>query len=228
MKIFLSYSTKDEQIVRRLEKYISKEIIETWIDHKAIGGGSDLSRAIKNGISKSDIYFVFISQNSLNSNWVDKEIAWAMKREEKLKYEFIVPVILEKEALKRWKNKKLKDRKYIEYIGDFHDMAHEIKNTIVNKTIEKYNHQCILKSKVVENILGVIVSIILTIAFFTEPTEKEHIQNFQAKYPSCNISQIKFEDMWFASYATCPINQKKKLFSFGAFNMIFVRENQNR
>ena len=107
-------------------------------------------------------------------------------------------------------------------------MAHEIKNTIVNKTIEKYNHQCILKSKVVENILGVIVSIILTIAFFTEPTEKEHIQNFQAKYPSCNISQIKFEDMWFASYATCPINQKKKLFSFGAFNMIFVRENQNR
>jgi len=228
MKIFLSYSTKDEQIVRRLEKYISKEIIETWIDHKAIGGGSDLTRAIKNGINNSDVYFVFVSQNSLNSNWVDKEIAWAMKREEKLKYEFIVPVILEKEALDKWKNKKLKDRKYIEYIGDFHDMAHEIKNTIVNKTIEKYNHQCLLKSKLVENVFTGILMILLAIVFFTEPTENEHIQNLQSQFPSCNTSQIKFKDMWIVSYATCPISQEKKLFSFGAFNMIFVRENQNR
>ncbi len=228
MKIFLSYSTKDEQIVRRLEKYISKEIIETWIDHKAIGGGSDLTRAIKKGINKSDVYFVFISQNSLNSNWVDREIVWAMKREEKLKYEFIVPVILEKEALKRWKNKKLKNRKYIEYSDDFHDMAHEIKNTIVNKTIEKYNHQCILKSKLIENIFTGILMILLAIAFFTEPTEKENIQNLKSQFPSCNTSQIKFEDMWIVSYATCPISQEKKLFSFGAFNKIFVRENQNR
>jgi hypothetical protein len=56
MKIFLSYSTKDEELVRGLEKYISKEMIETWIDHKAIGGGSDLTKAIKKGIDKADIY----------------------------------------------------------------------------------------------------------------------------------------------------------------------------
>lgn len=145
MKIFISYSTQDEKIVRGLDKYISKEMIETWIDHRAIVGGSDLVKAIKKGIQRADIYFLFISQNSLDSDWVNKEIKWAMQKEEKLKYEFIVPVVLEIEALKKWNNKKLKDRKYITYSGNFHDMAHEIKNTIINKTIEKFEYQCLLK-----------------------------------------------------------------------------------
>lgn len=227
MKIFLSYSTKDEQIVRGLEKYISKEMIETWIDHKAIGGGSDLSRAIRKGINKSDIYFLFISQNSLDSNWVDKEIKWAMQREEKLKYEFIVPVLLESEALKKWNNKKLKDRKYIIYSGDFHDMAHEIKNTIINKTIEKYDYECLLKKKVLENILGVIGIILFTIAFFTEPTEKEHATHLQNTSSNCDTSQIVYQDMMIMNYATCSISQDKKLLSVGIFNMIFSKEIEN-
>ena len=50
-----------------MEKYISKEIIETCIDHKAIGGGSDLTRAIKNGISKSDI----MQQVRRIKDWLD-------------------------------------------------------------------------------------------------------------------------------------------------------------
>lgn len=229
MKIFISYSTKDEEIVRGLEKYIPNEMLDTWIDHKAIGGGSDLTKAIKQGINRADIYFLFISQNSLNSDWVDKEIKWAMQREEKLNYEFIVPVLLEEKALKKWDSyKKLKNRNRITYMGDFHAMAHEIKNTIINKTIEKFEHQCLLKKDILNNIGGIVLAIVLSIAFFTQPTEKEHIQNLQSQFPSCNTSQVKFEDMWFVSYATCPINQEKKLFSFGVLDMIFVRENQNR
>jgi len=113
MKIFISYSTNDEKIVRELEKYIPKEMVEAWIDHKKVSGGDSLSRVIKKGIKNSDIYFIFISQNSLNSEWVDKEIKWAMKKEEKLKYEFIVPVLLDKDVLPIWtkRYKKLKDRK---------------------------------------------------------------------------------------------------------------------
>jgi len=51
-------------------------------------------------------------------------------------------------------------------------MTHSIKDTIINKTIEKYNNECILKAKVVENILGVIATIIFAIAFFSEPTKR--------------------------------------------------------
>jgi hypothetical protein len=227
MKIFISYSTKDEKTVRGLEKYISKEMIETWIDHKAIGGGSDLTKAIQKGIQRADIYFVFISLNSLESDWVDKEIKWAMQREEKLKYEFVVPVVLEIEALKRWDNKKLKDRKYIPYNGDFHVMAHEIKNTIVNKTIEKFEYQCLLKKDILSNIGNVILAVFLAILFFTTPSQKEHIKYLSNISTNCLSSQVKFNDMWFMTYASCPINNDKKLYSFGAFETILSREIQN-
>ena len=228
MKIFISYSTKDEQIVRELAKYIPKGVVDIWIDHTKMGGGAKLSKEIKKGINDADIYFLFLSKNSLDSNWVEKEIEWAIKKEETLKYEFIVPILLEEEALKKWNNKKLKDRIYITYLDDFHKIAHEIKDTIITKTIDKYDNECLLKSKLLEYVFGTIVIILAMIAYFTDPTEKEHIQNLQSQFPSCNTSQIKFEDMWLVSYVTCSINQEKKLFSFGAFNMIFVRENQNR
>lgn len=68
MKIFISYSTKDEQIVRGLEKYISKEMVKTWIDHKAIGGGNSLIKTITKGIADADVYFLFISHSSLDSD----------------------------------------------------------------------------------------------------------------------------------------------------------------
>ena len=228
MKIFISYSTQDKEIVRGLEKYISKEMVNTWIDHKAIGGGSSLTKTITKGISNADIYFLFISHNSLDSDWVKKEIKLAMKKEEKLKYEFIVPVVLEEEAWDNWNEKKLKDRKYISYDEDIHTMAHEIKDTIVNKTIEKFEHECLLKGKVVENILGVIAVILFSIAFFTEPTEKEHIFHLQNESNYCSASQVNYEDVMFLSYATCPISQDKKLFSVGIFNMIFSKEIENK
>lgn len=227
MKIFISYSTKDKQIVRGLEKYISKEMVDTWIDHQAISGGSDLNRVIKQGIDRADIYFLFISQHSLNSDWVEKEIKWAMKKEEQLKYEFIVPVLLEQEAWNGWKQKKLKTRSFIPYNGDSNIMAHEIKNTIVNKTIKKYEYQCLLKSKVVENILGIIATVLLMIGFFTEPTEREHIAYLQNETSYCSTSDIDYQDMMFFNYTTCPISQDKKLLTVGIFNIIFSKEIEN-
>ena len=227
MKIFISYSTKDEQIVRGLEKYISKEMISTWIDHKAIGGGNDLGRVIKKGIKSADIYFLFISENSLASDWVAKEIKWAKEQEKNKKYEFIVPIVLEKQSWNSWNERKLKNRKFIGYDGDFHNMAHEIKDTIINKTIEKYDHECLLKKKVLENVLGVIGIILFTIAFFTEPTEQEHTKHLQNKSTNCYASKIVYQDMMIMNYATCPISQDKKLLSVGIFNIIFSKEIEN-
>lgn len=185
MKIFISYSTKDEQIVRGLEKYISKEMVKTWIDHKAIGGGNSLTKTITKGIADADVYFLFISHSSLNSDWVKKEISLAIKKEEKLKYEFIVPVVLEEEAWSNWSQKKLKDRKYISYDKNIHRMAHDIKDTIVNKTIEKFEHACFLKKHFIEEFKIAIVMILCTLAYFTTPTQEEHSKHLEEASSSC-------------------------------------------
>ncbi|HHH55324.1 MAG TPA: toll/interleukin-1 receptor domain-containing protein [Bacteroidetes bacterium] len=224
MKIFISYSTQDEKIVRELAKYIPKGVVDIWIDHTKMGGGAKLSKEIKKGINDANIYFLFLSKNSLDSDWVQKEIEWAIKKEETLKYEFIVPILLEEEALKKWNNKKLKDRIYITYLDDFHKMAHEIKDTIITKTIDKYDNECLLKSKLLEYIFGTIVTILAIVAYFTEPTEKEHIMRLQSEVSSCSESQVSYKDALFLNYASCPISQDKELLSVGVFDMIFTRE----
>jgi len=225
MKIFLSYSTKDEKIVRSVSKLMPSKVF-TWIDHKAIGGGSVLNNKIKKGINESDIFFVFISQDSIDSPWVLKEINWAIEKEKKLKYDFIVPIVLNLEAWEKWKKNPIDNRNYIFYDSSetLYLLANDIKNSIVDKTIEKFNSHCIFKEKIVEKAINVVAVVVLSIAFFNEPTEKEHIAKIQSQFPSCSVSQIEFKDNWFLSYATCPISQSKKLLSIGAFNMIFFKE----
>jgi len=229
MKIFISYSTKDKELVRAVTKLMPFEV-DPWIDHRAIGGGSFLSSKIKKGIKEADIFFVFISQDAINSKWVPNEIKWALEKEKNLKYNFIVPVVLDEKAWNGWKKNKLVDKKYIDYNPEesHYLLANELKNSIVDKTIEKYEHQCLFKKKIVENVLGSILVVLLSIGFFTQPTESEHVENLLSKSTQCNSSEIRFDDMWFFSHATCPISQDKKLLSFGAFDMMFTRENQIR
>ena len=229
MKIFLSYSTKDEQIVKNVTKLMPFGV-DPWIDHKKISGGSFLSNKIKQGIKEADIFFIFISQDAINSKWVLDELNWALEKEKKLKYDYIVPIVLEQTTWEGWKKNPIKDKKYSSYNTNesLYVLANEMKNSIVDKTIEKFKYQCLLKKDIFSNFGFAFLYIILGIAFFTEPTEKEHIQNLLSKSTSCNTSQIQYTDMWFFSYSTCPIGSDKKLFSFGVFDIIFVRENQNR
>ncbi len=229
MTLFLSYSTKDETIVRGIAKYIPTEMIDVWIDHKKIGSGKDLTRAIKSGIKNADVFFLFISKEALSSDWVKKELALAKKKEKELKYEFIVPVVLEQNAWESWKEKELKGRKYIEFLdGNIDMIAHEIKDTIVNKTIEKYEHQCLLKRDLLSNIFGGIAIILVVIAFFTEPTEKEHINHLTQKSIYCSADNIAYTDMQIVNYATCPLSQDKELFSLGVFGIILSKEIERR
>lgn len=232
MTLFLSYSTKDESIVRSVEKYIPKEMIDVWIDHKKIGGGRDLKRAIKSGIKNADVFFLFISKEALSSDWVKKELALAKKKEKELKYEFIVPVVLEQNAWENWKDKELKGRKYIEFDdGNIDMMAHEIKDTIVNKTIEKYEHQCLLKRNVFENFGSIVSGILIVIAFSTTPTKDKHIGYLQYQSNYCKetilASKTLYRDMILFNYVICPIDNNKDVFSIGAFGLIFSREIDN-
>ena len=57
MKIFISYSTQDEKIVRELAKFIPKGVVDIWIDHTKMGGGAKLSKEIK----KVLMMLIFIS-----------------------------------------------------------------------------------------------------------------------------------------------------------------------
>lgn len=83
IKIFFSYSHKDEALRDELEIHLSmlkrQGIIETWYDRK-IDAGSDLEEAIDKNLEDSNIVFLLVSPYFLASDYCYKiEMDHALK-----------------------------------------------------------------------------------------------------------------------------------------------------
>jgi len=93
---FISYSSKDSQplhICNELEKHG----VSCWIAPRNIPAGMPYARAIMQGIENSDIFIVFISSNSVNSEDVLNEIDNAHRLRKQIIPIFISPVKLTSE-----------------------------------------------------------------------------------------------------------------------------------
>jgi hypothetical protein len=81
-KIFLTHTSVDKPIVRRMGKMLEKQGFSTWIDEAEILLGDSLvdkiSAAIHNDV---DCLLFFVSKDSIKSSWVNKELSWALTRE---------------------------------------------------------------------------------------------------------------------------------------------------
>ena len=56
---------------------------DIWYDRKKIIGGDPIHKGVEEGVRDADIVIVFISKQSLSSNWVDLE--WRTKHEDEIK-----------------------------------------------------------------------------------------------------------------------------------------------
>jgi len=91
--VFISYSWKDKSVAQRVRESIP-EPFEVWIDKEQIHPGDSISKAIQDGMSCSDYYVLIISENSISSNWVQREIATAFDLANKKKLS-VIPVLLQ-------------------------------------------------------------------------------------------------------------------------------------
>jgi hypothetical protein len=97
--IFISHSSKDKSLIDKylltFEKEISLKIPSNfWYDKWNIPAGGNIHRSVENGITDSDFVIVFISKNSIESGWVEKE--WQSKHNEEIetrKIQVIVVII---------------------------------------------------------------------------------------------------------------------------------------
>lgn len=93
-RVFLSYSHEDSSKVKIFAMFMSVYGFDVWIDEKNISSGNYYTTDILSGIHDSELYLVFLSHASLNSEWVGAEIDFAMHEKIKNKLE-IIPVLLE-------------------------------------------------------------------------------------------------------------------------------------
>ncbi|MBZ0307282.1 MAG: TIR domain-containing protein, partial [Anaerolineae bacterium] len=73
-KVFISYSRKDEDFVRKLAKSLSEmKDISLWLDIDSIPTGMNWSTAIQQGLEACEMMLVIISPDSMNSRNVENE-----------------------------------------------------------------------------------------------------------------------------------------------------------
>jgi hypothetical protein len=83
-KLFISYSRKDMESVRKLAGDLEKAGYDVWWDLTDLHGGEDWVRRIPAAIEESQFVIVVLSPNSIASEWVEKEYTQALSLHKKI------------------------------------------------------------------------------------------------------------------------------------------------
>jgi hypothetical protein len=90
MQIFISYSRRDEDFVRRLAQALAKSGLDVWMDLEDIEVGSKWSTAIQRGLDNSNVMLVVLSPASMASTNVEDEFTYYLDH-----HKPIIPILLE-------------------------------------------------------------------------------------------------------------------------------------
>jgi hypothetical protein len=82
--IFISYSSKDRQIVHKYAKFLEDYGYKVWYDAKGLYGGVKFAGEIADAIESSKLFVFFSSENSNKSEWTKGEIFLAQKFKKKI------------------------------------------------------------------------------------------------------------------------------------------------
>ncbi len=95
MRIFLSHSGRDKALVREIAGHFPPWL-KTWIDEDRLLLGSELASSLEEAINSEVDYVVLLfGKEGADSEWVKREISWALEREAKLERTFLLPVLLD-------------------------------------------------------------------------------------------------------------------------------------
>lgn len=89
-KIFVSYSTKDMEIVKELVRHLQDPSVEVFVAEYSVRPGEKLNATIIKAIKKCDHFVLLWSKNSKGSEYVSQEIALALNNDKD-----ILPIVLD-------------------------------------------------------------------------------------------------------------------------------------
>ncbi|WP_337017674.1 toll/interleukin-1 receptor domain-containing protein [Oceanobacillus massiliensis] len=93
--IFLSHNSKDKIFVRKLANDLRRKGYYVWVDEAEIKLGDSLIEKIREGIDKVQYIGVVLSENSIKSEWVKREVDIAINQEIAEKKVKVLPLMLE-------------------------------------------------------------------------------------------------------------------------------------
>lgn len=103
--IFISHAHDDADFVRDLRVQLESLGLETWVDCRELVAGNKLATEIERAIDRACHLLVVISPSTVNSNWVRKEINYALAKQKQNPEFRIIPLLLpgiKPAALSNW------------------------------------------------------------------------------------------------------------------------------
>lgn len=93
--VFLSHNSKDKPWVRALAERLMADDVVVWLDEAEINIGDSLIDKIAEGIKEMKFVAAIISNNSVESSWVQKEISIAMSKEVAGRKVTVLPLVID-------------------------------------------------------------------------------------------------------------------------------------
>src|SRR2546427_367368 len=78
MRVFLSYADSDMEFAKGLASQLSKQGYEVWDPYQNLFPGDNWSLKIGEALKESKAMVVLLSPDSVRSQWVRREIAYAL------------------------------------------------------------------------------------------------------------------------------------------------------
>lgn len=113
--LFISHSSVDKPMVRRLATNLLADGVPVWLDSWELELGDSLLDKIYTGIESSGALLLAMSKNSTASGWVNKELNAALMKEQQLGRTFVIPARLDDCPLPL----KIADRLYADFSSGF-------------------------------------------------------------------------------------------------------------
>jgi hypothetical protein len=127
---FLSHSSRDKPFIRQLASDLAKEGIDTWLDEHRILVGDSITEKIGQGLAQSDFFVVALSENSVGSAWVQKELSGALLREVERRKVTVLPIKLSECNVPEM----LKDKKYADFSRSYKEGLQDLVKTMKANT----------------------------------------------------------------------------------------------
>ncbi len=125
-KVVLSHSSKDKPFIRQLAADLESEGVLVWLDEQQIKVGDSINTSINQGLAESDYFVMALSENSVSSEWVTRELNSALIDEIEERKVKVLPIKLSQCEFP----KLIKDKKYADFTKSYDKGLNELLKAI--------------------------------------------------------------------------------------------------
>jgi hypothetical protein len=108
---FISHTSKDKPFTRQLATDLTKAGVSVWLDEQHIMVGDSITQRISQGLANADFFLIALSDDSVRSEWVKKELSAALLQEVEKRQTVVLPIKLSECEIPEL----IKDKKYADF-----------------------------------------------------------------------------------------------------------------